>query len=504
MSKANRPSRKPNTVKIINTDEDSFVDFGNLNTGIVLPADPVEVIVSARPSSAKGSRFATVANADVVNIKRIHDGLVLGEMTEAIGTDATQCPKFYAMDLARTMNRVLVSLNLRPSTEDDGPFRAYAPNSKSVPELQSTIQVQQELLNELGKNLDYILKYNAQLVELNKTLVQERTIAYQTRDDLHQLLIKEKNKKKTEVMEQQQVVSEAQKSRERAFFDDGLIIDQAFAEFKRKAFPTESSVEVRKAPENIAQEVPNDIEPWRPGSPKEQIQFAADMASVQKEYEPPSTVLVGNHIESSHSRYLALTSQNPYRAVRVGKPKLIHSGNYYPAKFQYLTQRISNYISHLTSVDIQRNKEFMEAKSIEEYLTLIQRRMEEVSQSFGECLDILAEEQRNGRQWKLRYTKLEKDHKDLLARLEKLHLHQGARFEHPLSMMESLYERPRSRLPLLAEDITKIDLIQGKDAKTETPHTDKNTSARIFIPSIRLGLPLNRHVPPLPPKILDF
>jgi hypothetical protein len=286
-------------VKIINTDEDSFVDFGNLNTGISVPSDPVEKVVSARPSSAKGSRFATVANADVVNIKRIHDGLVMGEITEAIGTDASQCPKFYAMDLARTINRVLVSLNLRPSTDEDGPFRAYAPNSKSTAELQSTIQVQQELLNELGKNFDYILKYNAQLVELNKSLVHERTIAYQSRDDLHQLLIKEKNKKKTEVIEQQQVISEAQKSRERSFFDDALMIDQAFAEFKKKAF-TSDVVEVHPQPEeHKEQEISKGLEEWNPGSQKEQIQFTADMAAVQKEYEPPSTVLVGNQVASN-------------------------------------------------------------------------------------------------------------------------------------------------------------------------------------------------------------
>jgi hypothetical protein len=157
-------------------------------------------------------------------------------------------------------------------------------------------------------------------------------------------------------------------------------------------------------------------------------------------------------------------------------------------------------------LDVQRNKEFMEAKSVEEYLLLIQQRMDEVSLSFGECLDVLAEEQRNGRQWRLRCTKLEREHKDLLAKLEKLKQHQGIRFEHHVSLLESFHERPKSRLPLLADEITRADLLQSKEGKADVSHTsDKITHTRIFIPSIRLGLPLaNRHVPPLPPKIQDF
>jgi hypothetical protein len=225
-------------MKIFNTEGDSFLDFGNLQIA--------QSEANGKPSLpnsnlTKLSRFATVANADVLNIKRIHDALVIGEMTEAIGTDATKCPKFLAMDLARTINRVLVGLNLRPCNNDEGGLsNAYNPDSNTIWELQSTIKVQQELLNELGKSLDYFSKYSDQLSHLNKTLTVERNTAMQSRDDLHMLLVQERREKEEQSSEVRNTSTEPpfqqpriHGSRERIFFDEGYILDKAFEEFRK-------------------------------------------------------------------------------------------------------------------------------------------------------------------------------------------------------------------------------------------------------------------------------
>jgi actin-related protein len=62
----------------------------------------------------------------------------------------------------------------------------------------------------------------------------------------------------------------------------------------------------------------------------------------------------------------------------------------------------------------------MEASSMEEYLLLIQKRTDEITKSFHECIQILAEEQRIARQWRLKNQRLEKRIEKLVQKIEEL------------------------------------------------------------------------------------
>lgn len=66
-------------------------------------------------------------------------------------------------------------------------------------------------------------------------------------------------------------------------------------------------------------------------------------------------------------------------------------------------------------MSVKRNKELFEAGSDREYIRLLQSRVKELSMSFQECLEVLAEEQKVSRKTRLKYEKLYKEKEDLKA-----------------------------------------------------------------------------------------
>lgn len=75
--------------------------------------------------------------------------------------------------------------------------------------------------------------------------------------------------------------------------------------------------------------------------------------------------------------------------------------------FQILATKITNYIGQLNKTAKSWNKKVLEADSVEEYAVLLQTKLTDISHSFEEVLQVLAESQSLARSWRLRYEKLQ-------------------------------------------------------------------------------------------------
>jgi hypothetical protein len=249
------------------------------------------------------SRFAAYTNAEVTYVKGIHDEIQ--SLTEEMAISSDYGPKFLSMDLARLISRLLVNLNLQPSKDPDQlpvqkQWLMNAEGVSSVPELKSTVTIQNVMLNELGKSMQKISKHNLEMVEMNKKLAAERNMAIQARDDLMKILLEEQDKHKDVSKNIKSVASASPKSLERQFFDEASIIDQAMETFRKMQRENlESNTELNTHTPIIQEKeepFPHFEVPMF--TAKEAIQFAADMISIRRQYEPASSLAVASPSKS--------------------------------------------------------------------------------------------------------------------------------------------------------------------------------------------------------------
>lgn len=405
-------------------------------------ASPNAADDTAKAQGFGKSRFAAftnTANADITYVKGVNDEIQL-VLSEEMASNSDYGPKFAAMDLARLISKVMVSLNLQPSK--DQPEQINGPNSQrqwtstspsgqkaSAQEMQSTINLQNVMLSELGKSMQKLSKHNSELVEMNKKLITERNNAVQARDDIFKIVTAEREEKEKLLSK---ISKDSEKKREivlpvptgRQYYNEIEILDSAIEAFRQLNKDIEQNRQ-----ENIPVEVTaseNDQQDQQPNvetilennlSKRELIQFAADMIAIKNECDPPTSLTVARQQEISKtemSKYVTLCLTHLFRVkpnqyIRHNNTsKRITTNNFHSIKFQALVNRLSTYIRDLSSSAQEWNRKVLESESIEQFSSLLQAKLIEVSNAYDECLQVLAEEQCTSRQWRLKYEALEK------------------------------------------------------------------------------------------------
>ncbi len=94
--------------------------------------------------------------------------------------------------------------------------------------------------------------------------------------------------------------------------------------------------------------------------------------------------------------------------VRHDIPKRLTFTNFHSTRFQQIVNHLSNHIGDLSSSAKRWNQKALEV-SEKEFGEMLQSRLKEISSSFDECLQVLAEEQRSSRQWRLKFEKLQEE-----------------------------------------------------------------------------------------------
>jgi hypothetical protein len=86
-------------------------------------------------------------------------------------------------------------------------------------------------------------------------------------------------------------------------------------------------------------------------------------------------------------------------------------------------------VGTLSSHSIKENKEILECQNAEDYLKIIHLRIQELELSFTKSLDVLADEQRNSNQWRLKAEhatkKLESINEEIHELSRRPNLHSG-------------------------------------------------------------------------------
>jgi hypothetical protein len=159
---------------------------------------------------------------------------------------------------------------------------------------------------------------------------------------------------------------------------------------------------------------------------------------------------------------------------------------------QDISLELTNYIAKLTSHDLKQNREMMNSSSVEEYMLLVQKRMSDISMSFGNCLHVLAEEQKTSRHWRQKFLKLNKEFKSLTDEIERSRTLTPKRY----FLVPKTEFNPSKNLtfpPVNVESNSKIDKHPKNDLHPNlTEHTNKPYHGNIFIPSVKLGLPVSK------------
>ncbi|KAI8902282.1 hypothetical protein BC833DRAFT_574410 [Globomyces pollinis-pini] len=185
------------------------------------------------PSSAgtiRTNRFANVAPPDVIHVKLITDH-IKDSIKEEWATDESKTPAFSEMDLSRIINKVFVKLNLEPTNRalEETTVKQWNVTSNNVQELHNTIKLQNLLVDEIGRSTASMTRQYKELVAMNKKLIEERIKAYKTRDDLHELLLAEKQQ--VAVLKMQLNGGNQSNGVQRQYFDELEILDLAWNSF---------------------------------------------------------------------------------------------------------------------------------------------------------------------------------------------------------------------------------------------------------------------------------
>jgi hypothetical protein len=249
---------------------DSLADLGK-SSNLSVPFSQAET----RPGG-KNSRFAGFANAKVAHLKRVHDTLAQICDDEAAQNEEG-LPEFLQMDLSRIVNRVLVQLNLQPGPE----FPSTTPIEVDIDQLNYKIQIQEEIISDLGKKIEYFSNYNRELVQYNKKLIKERKIALESRDELHSLLDQLRSEFKVA-----ESTPARRRTRNRTFFENIDIIDKAFKEFQ--------SNDIKKLNSAVSNEKGTpECEPKEDlKTESDPILVTAKMISIRKDIDYPAQVSV--------------------------------------------------------------------------------------------------------------------------------------------------------------------------------------------------------------------
>ncbi|KAJ3271439.1 hypothetical protein HDV01_006645 [Terramyces sp. JEL0728] len=379
---------------------------------------------------ARNNRFASVAPPDLAHINTINETIKV-TLSEEVATNPATLIKFSDIDLSRVINKVIYKLNLtpgEPSSAEKGVL--YDSEEASVEELKSTIKMQNLLLDEIGKSMQTISKQNSDLIASNKKLVQDRIVAYQSRDDLHKLVLEKENSSNSN--EAKEKNKERRKPTKRTFLDEAAILDSALEEF-RSIYVTQKR-KVSTKIENVVSD-PTNAKEMESKPEKKAVNFTttslamdddigdkndlhismndcisetADILGAQKLFEPPSSFDVEVKRTMENLQHL----NNPYKNVRTGIPKRYPETNFNCSHIESLKKYLSQYTPSLSTSKIQTNKDLMETISVETYISKIQQQLCEHSISLHECLDALAEEKRLSRQLRLKIEKIEKKAKN--------------------------------------------------------------------------------------------
>lgn len=281
----------------------SFVDFGKIpeetrpqsprKKGTML--DPEEAAKPGVPY--KGSRFAAFATAEVTFVKGVNDA-ILSVLSDEQASSRDFGPHFLQMDLSRLISKALGLLSLQPvkDSEIERGQKQWAPESLYPEELKATVTMQTVLMTELGKSMEKVLKHNSDLADVNRRLILERNAAVQARTDMMAMLNEEKQlneeRVKNHAVELKRNEYLGKVTSGRQFFDEGKLIDLAMQEFRRQRTPPT----VEKVTEEILDDT---LPPLTLTTPREAIQFAADMEAVKSKFEPDSTLTVAHVRELS-------------------------------------------------------------------------------------------------------------------------------------------------------------------------------------------------------------
>ena len=166
-----------------------FVDFANLETSQspMVPRNPRtpkppstmderrKSTVEDRRKSTTTNRFAAFTNSDIERIKIIDDAIQT--ISEEEATTSSLGPELLSLDLARIISRALTALNLQPGSREDSLSSHWEPQAKitaTTSELNSTIKLQNALLEEVSRSLQSFAVRNTDLIKGNLKLVQER------------------------------------------------------------------------------------------------------------------------------------------------------------------------------------------------------------------------------------------------------------------------------------------------------------------------------------------
>ncbi|KAJ3320167.1 hypothetical protein HDV06_005644 [Boothiomyces sp. JEL0866] len=420
--------------------EELFIDFTKIPNELenTKPQSNASILKTKKPfanqqeefnQKTRNNRFASVAPPDLAHINTISEVIKVTLSEEAATNPATQI-KFSEVDLSRIINKVIFKLNLIPGDEplDEKKWNMNDLEGINTHDLKKMIKMQNLYLDEIGKSMQTISKQNADLIASNKKLVQDRIVAYQSRDDLHRLL-----QEKEKLLEPKDTIERTEVRRNiarRLFFDETAILDAALQEFRQRCkskenneIPYKSDIEVENSPLKPSRDIPEKkvvsfikskeaFEGNSQSNSQDQlyntILETADLVRVQKLFEPASSLSV--QLNCTY-KSLDRNVDNPYKNVRIGTPKRYPESNFTCGHIESLKKHLSHYVHNLSTANIQNNKELMEAISIETYISKIHQQLRQLSESFQECLDVLAEEKSLSRQLRLKIERFEKSAK---------------------------------------------------------------------------------------------
>lgn len=137
----------------------------------------------------------------------------------------------------------------------------------------------------------------------------------------------------------------------------------------------------------------------------------------------------------------------------------------------------------ISSHSIKENRELLECQSIEEYLKIVNVRLQELEFSLNKTLDVLADEQRNSNQWRLKAEhaskKLESISEEMHELLKRANLHSSCINSQLENLKISKAETKKVIvLPFLGSD----DLILTKSC-SQANEKMKKTKMPIYVPS---------------------
>ncbi|KAJ3255319.1 hypothetical protein HK103_006342 [Boothiomyces macroporosus] len=494
------------------------------------------------------NRFASVAPQDLVHMNTISE-VIKVTLSEEAATNPSTLIKFAEIDLSRVINKVISKLHLSPNEEstDKNLWKVDNLENASVTDLKKMIKMQNLLLDEIGKSMQTISRQNADLIASNKKLLQDRVIANQARDDLHKLLLEKEKQLQSKVTNE--IKEEKRAITKRLFLDETAILDAALEEFRSKVSRMDrlrdGVLDDGKRKSDI---LPNDsdhnpdnshnctekksvtfIQPkeaFAEGFQPENVEIThdsivetADMIGARKLFEPASTV--GVELKCAFKN-LVKNMNNPYRNVRIGTPKRYPETNFNCGHIETLRKYLSHYV--LSSSSAHVHKELMESISVETYISKILHHLQQLSTSFQECLDVLAEEKRLSRQLRLKlekyerkakYRKSENERHTYLNRKKDL-----ANILEPISRPSTAFELEKFQCDNLDGKDTMAPSIVVAEEKQKTrattaspgfprlagrkcqsskkrPSTTPMQTTSIYIPSIKVGIPFGS-IPELP------